>query len=230
MSTLLLLFSDLFWYILVPAAGLLFVVRVIFPIILRFLPPGGAIATFLHDMVAMSSELLGWLRGLLLRARDGLTGRGSVVVMPPRVAPAPPRAQPVRPAAPVAPAGAPVVPLADGQVPPAWGPVIAWIGGFEAEDDAELIAFMKGEAAAQLACADAWRAVFDTHLHVVGLDPSSIQGIAEYSDVRADTAHDVSMMLSRFLAVYREVREYLASGGTLPHDGKFLTGEGGEAA
>ena len=61
-----LFFGDLFWYILVPAVCLLFLVRVIFPVVLRFLPPDTAIATFMGDMVVMSSDFLGWLRGLVM--------------------------------------------------------------------------------------------------------------------------------------------------------------------
>ena len=106
-----LFFGDLFWYILVPAACLLFVVRVIFPVVLRFLPPDIAIATFMGDMVVMSSDFLGWLRGLLMnRTRPeapsaAATPAAASATAPAAPLPAPPATLP--PPETGAPAGAP---------------------------------------------------------------------------------------------------------------------------
>lgn len=109
---------------------------------------------------------------------------------------------------------------------PAQAAVVAETGGFEPEDDAELIAHFRREIAFQDAHANAFRSMLDHLLHAVRADPSSVHGISEYADVRADSAHDAAGMLRRYLTVYAEIKEFRANGGVLPVDGDWITPEG----
>lgn len=109
---------------------------------------------------------------------------------------------------------------------PAQAAVVAETGGFEPEDDAELIAHMRREIAFQNAHAGAFRNLLDHLLHSVRADPSSVHGVSEYADVRADSAHDAVGMLNRYLTVYAEIKEFRANGGVLPIDGDWITPEG----
>jgi hypothetical protein len=112
------------------------------------------------------------------------------------------------------------------EIPAVWGPVISFIGGFEPEEDADLMAFVRGNAAAKLAVADAWHNVAGHCVSALGLDPAAVQGMADYADGEGESAHEAAQIWHRFAAVYHEVQEWIASGGTLPRDGTFLTGEG----
>lgn len=177
-----------------------------------------------------------WFRGCWdtlrnLRAKVSGQSPAPQVIRPPVAVSPPPAAPPPVPVAPVSPAPplAPVPVPADGAMvalSPAFAAAVAEIGGHEPEDDADLIGFMRHAAAFQAAQADAWRALLDRCLHEVGLDPASVQGVAEYADVMGDTAHDATGMAAQFATVYAQVRDWLADGGVLPHDGRWLTGEG----
>jgi hypothetical protein len=109
---------------------------------------------------------------------------------------------------------------------PAQAAVVAETGSFEPEDDAEMIAHFRREIAFQDAHANAFRSMLDHLLHAVRADPSSVHGISEYADVRADSAHDAAGMLRRYLTVYAEIKEFRANGGVLPVDGDWITPEG----
>lgn len=147
----------------------------------------------------------------------------------PGAPPASPSLPPLPPEAPHAPAGpAPLVAVRGGDAafPEAWAVVPAMIATFEPGDDTEMMRMWRADAAFQVACADAWRQQFDHLVNGLGLDPAAVQGVAEYADERADSAHSANLVVQRFLAVYLEVKNYLANGGSLPHDGRFLTEEG----
>lgn len=124
-------------------------------------------------------------------------------------------------------AAGPAGPLnGDAAFPPEWVVVPAMIATFEPEDDEQLMNMWRADAAFQIACADAWRNQFDHLVNGLGLDPAAVQGVAEYADERGDSAHAANLMVQRFLTVYVEIKNYLANGGRLPHDGRFLTEEG----
>lgn len=127
---------------------------------------------------------------------------------------------------PAPPAGAVAPASGESAFPPEWGVVPVMIATFEPGDDAEMMNLWRADAAFQVACADAWRAQFDHLVNGLGLDPAAVQGVAEYADERADSAHSANLVVQRFLTVYAEVKNYLANGGTMPHDGRFLTEEG----
>lgn len=169
-------------------------------------------------------------------------GRRATAFVMRRAAPAPaPAAAPVpTPAAPApqrpapAPMTAPVLgdltaslPAQGGPVPPDWAAVVARISTFEPADDADLLGFMRSEAAALPALADAWRGLADTQLHVIGIDPAAVQGSLELADVLGDCAHDVVLAMRKFLVTYAEVQAAIAGGLILPHKAReFLTGAG----
>lgn len=172
--------------------------------------------------------IAGHARGLL--ERDGAAAPAAVA--PPVAAPAP-APGPRRPAgAPSAPPelgdlGAAAIPAEGAPLSPDWAAVIARITAFEPADDEDMLAFMRSETAAFPALADAWRAVADTQLHVIGIDPAAVSGTIELADVLGDCAHDVVLAIRKFLVVYAEVQAAIAGGLILPHKAReFLTGAG----
>ncbi len=176
----------------------------------------------------LADHLPPWLIRWLMRLGEWLDSGETKRPMPARPAP-PPVPAPRAPARDLP--DLPPVPAVDTDVTgmalsPAQAAVVSETSAFEPGDDADLIAHFKREIAFQGAHADAFRSLLDTCLHAIGLDPSSVQGIGEYADVRADSAHDAAGMMHRFLTVYAEVREFVANGGVLPADGRWITGEG----
>ncbi len=111
------------------------------------------------------------------------------------------------------------------EIPPAYGPLLSFISGFEAAEDADLMTFTRGMAAGDLATADALHAQLEHCLAGIGLDPVSIQGLADYAEQRAEHAQGAMQIWQRFAMVYREIQEFVASGGVMPKDGRFFTGE-----
>ena len=111
------------------------------------------------------------------------------------------------------------------EIPPAFTPVLAHISGFEAEHDTDLLSFTRGLAAGDLAMGEALEAQLDHCLNVLRLDPVALQGLADYADQKAEHAQGAVQIGRMINAVYAEIREFRASGGVLPKDGDFLTGE-----
>jgi hypothetical protein len=117
--------------------------------------------------------------------------------------------------------------VASSPISPDWAAVISRIAMYEPEDDAAFVGFMRSEAAAFPALADAWRSFADTCLSVIGLDPAAVQGTVELADVLGDSAHDVVLALRRFLTVYGQILQAVGEGVVLPHNAReFLTGGG----
>ena len=151
----------------------------------------------------------------------------------PAAAGTPPAPRPPAPRRPAGPApGDGDVPLAPvpvdvtpAEIPPAFAPLLAFVSGFEADEDADLMAFTRGLAAGDLALADALQAQLDHCVTELGLDPVSVQGLADYADDKAEHAQGAMAIWQRFATVYAEVQNFVSSGGVLPKDGRFLTGE-----
>lgn len=181
------------------------------------------------EAAGMAATVRDWCR----RAAAFVTRREPAAALPtPSPAGTPPPPAPQRPAP--APMAAPVLgdltaslPAQGGPVPPDWAAVVARISTFEPADDADLLGFMRSEAAALPALADAWRGLADTQLHVIGIDPAAVQGSLELADVLGDCAHDVVLAMRKFLVTYAEVQAAIAGGLILPHKAReFLTGAG----
>lgn len=175
---------------------------------------------------------IGDIRRQWYRLLDRIQHRRGTNNAPPAPVSAAPRPPAPRrpPGAPSSGGGAPLAPVpvdvTPAEIPPAFTPLLAHVSGFEADEDADLMAFTRGLAAGDLALADALQAQLDHCVTELGLDPVSVQGFADYADDKAEHAQGAMQIWQRFAAVYAEVQNFVSSGGVLPKDGRFLTGEG----
>jgi hypothetical protein len=113
-----------------------------------------------------------------------------------------------------------------GTVPGEWKNLVAITADFEPEDDAELLAWMASEVNGMSAYAEALTEVYETGVSSVGLDPVSLAALHDTADAAADAAQAMATARQKFAAHYAEVREFAAAGGLLPHDGRWITGDG----
>jgi hypothetical protein len=60
----------------------------------------------------------------------------------------------------------------------------------------------------------------------VGVDPAALAALHDCAEDVAGAAAAMEAARAKFAAHYAEPREYAASGGVLPHDGRWVTGEG----
>lgn len=109
---------------------------------------------------------------------------------------------------------------------PAWKALTAETGDFEPEDDGHLMSWMAGEVNGMSAYAEAITDVYETAVSGVGLDPVSMAALHDYADAAAEAAQAMAAARQKFASHYQEVREFAAAGGLLPHDGRWITGEG----
>lgn len=109
---------------------------------------------------------------------------------------------------------------------PAWKTLTAETGDFEPEDDGHLMAWMASEVNGMSAYAEAITDVYETAVSGVGLDPVSMAALHDYADAAAEAAQAMAAARQKFASHYAEVREFAAAGGLLPHDGRWITGEG----
>jgi hypothetical protein len=114
-----------------------------------------------------------------------------------------------------------------GSVSGAWKALAAVTGDFEPDDDAHLLAWMRGEAIGMSAYAEAVTDAHETAVTIVGLDPVAMAALHDYAEAAAQAAEAMAAARQRFAAHYREVREFAAAGGVLPYEGRWMTGEGG---
>ncbi len=115
---------------------------------------------------------------------------------------------------------------AGGGCSPAWKTLTAETGDFEPEDDGHLMAWMASEVNGMSAYAEAITDVYETAVSGVGLDPVSMAALHDYADAAAEAAQAMAAARQKFASHYQEVREFAAAGGLLPHDGRWITGEG----
>ena len=109
---------------------------------------------------------------------------------------------------------------------PAWKALTAETGDFEPEDDGHLMDWMASEVNGMAAYAEALTEVYETGVSSIGLDPVSLAALHDTADAAADAAQAMAYARQKFAAHYSEVREFAAAGGVLPHDGRWITGEG----
>ena len=109
---------------------------------------------------------------------------------------------------------------------PAWKTLTAETGDFEPEDDGHLMSWMASEVNGMSAYAEAITDVYETAVSGVGLDPVSMAALHDYADAAAEAAQAMAAARQKFASHYQEVREFAAAGGLLPHDGRWITGEG----
>jgi hypothetical protein len=111
-------------------------------------------------------------------------------------------------------------------VPGEWKQVVAAAADFEPEDDGELLAWMAAEVAGMSAYAEALTEVYETCVESIGVDPAAMNAVHDTADAAADAATAMASARGKFAAHYAEVREFAASGGLLPYDGRWITGDG----
>ena len=109
---------------------------------------------------------------------------------------------------------------------PAWKTLTAETGDFEPEDDGHLMSWMAGEVTGMSAYAEAITDVYEGCVSGIGLDPVSLAALHDYADAAAEAAQAMAAARQKFASHYQEVREFAAAGGLLPHDGRWITGEG----
>ena len=119
----------------------------------------------------------------------------------------------------------PAVPAGWGTSGP-WARLAADTAGFEPEDDGELLAWMAAEAAGMAGYGEALDGVYETVTGAVGVDPAALAALADCAEDAAQAAAAMEAARAKFAAHYEEPREFAASGGVLPHDGRWVTGEG----
>jgi hypothetical protein len=107
-----------------------------------------------------------------------------------------------------------------------WRPLITATREFDPENDAVLLAWMTGEADGMAGYAEGIAAAYETATTVTGLDPAALQTLHDYADAAAAAAEAMAAARQRFTSHYSEVRTFTASGGVLPYNGRWMTGEG----
>ena len=110
------------------------------------------------------------------------------------------------------------------QIPPDWGLLADRVANFAPEDDAALLAFMRGEVAGVVGYASAMEETRDNCVNDVGLDPSAVAGFTTYSEHMSDASARMAEAYKEFVAIYGEVMQLAANGITMPHRGRFFTG------
>lgn len=120
---------------------------------------------------------------------------------------------------------APQTAAEDAVAPLDWQVMIDRIRNYNPESDADLLEFMKAEAAGMVAYAEALEEARETCVTDIGLDPTAVQGITAYSEQVSEAAARMSDAMTQFVTVYGQVLELAASGVVMPHNGRFFTGE-----
>lgn len=109
-------------------------------------------------------------------------------------------------------------------VPPDWALINDRIRNYAPEDDAALLAFMKGEVAGAIGYAEALEQARENCTNDVGLDPSAVAGFTAYSEHMSEATERMAEVWRTFVAVYGEVQALAANGVVMPHNGRFWTG------
>jgi hypothetical protein len=114
-----------------------------------------------------------------------------------------------------------------GSMPAEWGPVAAQAAGFEPESDAHLLEWMAGQVTGMAACAGALIEAYETGINGAGIDPEGLAALHDVAYAAAHAAETMSGARTTFADHYELPREFAAGGGLMPHDGRWVTGEGG---
>lgn len=108
--------------------------------------------------------------------------------------------------------------------PPDWALLAQRIRDFEPSSDTALERFMVGEMAGVLVYADALKNVHETCVGYLGLDPASVQGLADYAEAASDAGSKMASAHRRWKAVYNEIIRAVQNGLVMPFKGRFFTG------
>lgn len=113
-----------------------------------------------------------------------------------------------------------------GNFPAAWKQVVSETADFEPENDGHLLEWMASEVNGMSAYAESLTEVYETAVNTLGLDPVAMAALHDTADAGAEAASAMAGARAKFAAHYSEVREFAASGGLLPYDGRWITGDG----
>jgi len=113
-----------------------------------------------------------------------------------------------------------------GTMPAAWNAVIARTADFEPENDGDLLDWMNDEVAGVAAYAEALVDLYEGLTEGTGLDPVAIAALHDVADAQAHASETMAAARRKFADHYDRPREFAAEGGLMPHDGRWVTGEG----
>ena len=115
---------------------------------------------------------------------------------------------------------------AGGTMPAAWNAVIARTADFEPESDGDLLDWMVDEVAGVAAYAEALVDLYESLVQGAGLDPVAMAALHDVADAQAHASETMAGARRKFADHYDRPREFAAEGGLMPHDGRWVTGEG----
>ena len=115
---------------------------------------------------------------------------------------------------------------AGGAVPAEWAGVITRAADFEPGDDGELLGWMGDEVSGVAGYAEALIDLYESCTAGIGLDPVAMTALHDVADAAAHAAETMSGAKTRFTDHYELPREFAGNGGLMPHDGRWVTGDG----
>ena len=113
-----------------------------------------------------------------------------------------------------------------GAMPAEWAGVIARAADFEPGDDGELLGWMSDEVSGVAGYAEALIDLYESCTSGIGLDPVAMTALHDVADAAAHAAETMSGARHRFADHYELPREFAGNGGLMPHDGRWVTGDG----
>ena len=113
-----------------------------------------------------------------------------------------------------------------GAMPAEWAGVIARAADFEPGDDGELLGWMGDEVSGVAGYAEALIDLYESCTAGIGLDPVAMTALHDVADAAAHAAETMSGARQRFADHYELPREFAGNGGLMPHDGRWVTGDG----
>ena len=111
-------------------------------------------------------------------------------------------------------------------MPAEWAGVIARAADFEPGDDGELLGWMGDEVSGVAGYAEALIDLYESCTAGIGLDPVAMTALHDVADAAAHAAETMSGARRRFADHYELPREFAGNGGLMPHDGRWVTGDG----
>jgi len=113
-----------------------------------------------------------------------------------------------------------------GTVPAKWTPVIADATDLDPESDGDLLDWLGNEVNGVHAYAEALIAAYETCTNGIGLDPVATATLHDVADTITEAAISLALTRAKFADHYELPREFAGNGGVMPHDGRWVTGEG----